>query len=140
MPANKLLKNLFLKTLAVNAFVAVLVTLRVDLQWGGAFALASIVGLLNWISLSGILIGATSKQLSLVAFGLVGKFIAWTLIILLVLSPLVQNMTALLLGFTTFLIVALLEALGTIISGQLSKNSTGRPLPSHLLKGRPEDA
>lgn len=140
MTENKTLKKLFFKTLLVSAIIAALATVRVDLDWGIAYAAAALVGLINWISLSTLLIGFTSKKQNMVLIGLGGKFLSYTLIILLVLSPLVQNMTALLLGFTTFLAVALLEGLGTIVSAKLSTNSTTRPLPSHLLKGRPEDA
>lgn len=137
---NPLVSKLFFKTFLVSAFIGAVAMVRWDFFWGFAFTLAAGVGLINWMSLAAILIGYTKQKTQMVLIGLFGKFVSWPLIIFLVLSPLSKNISALLLGLTTFLLVALLEGLGELISARLSMISTTRPLPSHLLKGRPEDA
>ncbi|MDX1972452.1 MAG: hypothetical protein SFY68_07980 [Candidatus Sumerlaeia bacterium] len=137
---NKFVTRLFLKTLWVSLFFAALFVLRVDYQWGGAYSIGSAVGFLNWAALAAILLGVTSRKPLLLLAGVLGKFLAWGLIISLVLSPYVQNISALLLGLTTFLAVVVLEALGAALTGKLSSDSLTTPPTSNLSKGHLKDA
>ncbi len=137
---NQFVTRLFLKTLWVSLFFSALFVLRVDLQWGGAYAIGSAVGFVNWAALAAILLGVTSRKPLLLFAGVLGKFLAWGLIISLVLSPYVQNISALLLGLTTFLAVVVLEAMGAALTGRLSSDSRTTSPVSNLSKGHLKDA
>lgn len=128
--------GLLIRTVLVGSFISCILLVRVDVDSGVAFAAATLFGSLNWLALALILFGVLNKKKVELFSGLAMKVIVLGLFFLLVLPPLVSNITALLIGFSLFLVVATLEALSRVLLYYFSTSKPSRPLPEIRLNSR----
>lgn len=125
---------LYYRTLGVGALTALVVGLKVDVLWGGVFALGVLVGTLNWFCLGSMLIALTRRN-ALGAMGWMGgKLALLGAMMFLVLPTASVRLGAFMLGFSLFLLMAALEAAGMVVRGALQspQGANGRPLPRNL--------
>jgi len=139
------LRLIYLKSLAASALVAMILALRVRLEWGGAFAAGALIGTLNWFLLALMLLALVRKSAGKALMFLGAKLTLLAVMMVLVLPAVVSSLWPFLLGFHMFLLMALLEAGGSLYSDWLRKTAdrAGRPLPqslSVLFTGKAKDA
>jgi hypothetical protein len=141
MIRNQQLNLLFLKTGLVTALVAVVVAVKVQFDWAASFASAGLFGLVNWYLLAVILLAWTNGDGGKMMGALCVKLIWLAAYVVIVLPLTGLQVGPFLLGFNMFLIVAVLEAVGSLIVEQQQQTVRGtRPLPRSLkalLTGRP---
>ncbi len=135
---------MYYKTGAVSALVALIVTLGVDFNWGSAYAMGSLLGVLNWFFLGGMLIGLTQKNLLQSLFYLKAKLVLLVLMFFLILPAMYLQTFALICGFSTFLLICMLEAFSlAIVDKTQAGPKDSRPLPKDwrtLFLGNTTDA
>jgi len=140
MIRNQALNILYLKTGLVTALVAVVVGLQLDLEWAAHYAAAGLFGLVNWYLLGWMLIAWTQGN----GFGALVAFCG-KLGVLVVYAGMVLPLTGIqifpfLMGFNMFLMIAILDSLGSLIADGRKNVRGERPLPRSLkalLTGRP---
>ena len=132
-PERKFLTRLFVKTAVVGAFLTCLLLARVDIEQGMAFFASAFVGTFNWFGLALLLIGFTEKNNKKLFLGLGLKCFALAAFFLLVLPQFLSNIPVLMIGFSFFLIIAFIEALGFVLHQYLQGNKSSRPLPEFSL-------
>lgn len=140
MIRNQALNLLFLKTGLVTALVAMVVGLQVDGLWGAQYATAGLFGLLNWYLLAVALIAWTEKRGGQALMAIGGKLVLLTIFAAMVLPLTGLAIFPFLVGFNMFLLIAILESLGSLIVDQQQRVRGQRPLPPSLkalLTGRP---
>lgn len=142
MKNNRALRWIYIKTALASAIIALVVALRLDLGWGSAFAAGSFIGLVNWYLLGSILLAYTSRRIGTVLMLAGGKVLL--LGSLLAIIPFYhENLAAFFCGFIMFLLMAVLEAIGAMVSSYLQKTPGPRPLPRDwraLILGSSPDA
>jgi len=127
---NRPARWLFIRTAAASALVALLVALRLDLEWAGIFAIGAVAGLLNWFLLAVILIQFTERRRAYVPMLVIAKMILLVGSVFVILPLVPHQAVAFLCGFTMFLILVVAEAFGQLlmqVSGGGSPNA-GLPL------------
>ncbi len=140
MIRNQQLNILFLKTGLITALVAMVVGFQVNALWASQFATAGLFGLINWYLLAVMLIAWTQGNEMLSIGAIIGKLTILTTYAVIVLPLTGLSLFPFLIGFNMFLLVAILEALGSLIVEQQQKVPGQRPLPRSLkalLTGRP---
>lgn len=123
---NQALRHLYLKTAALCALVSLVVSLRVDFAWGSTYALYSIFGLLNWFLLGHLVLAMLEKRLGVALLALAGKFLALGIMLFGVLRQTDFAASAFLLGYNTFLIVCLSDAVGSLVLARVQGTNGGR--------------
>ena len=106
-----------LRTAAASALVALLVALRLDLEWAGIFAIGAVAGLLNWFLLAVILIQFTERRRAYVPMLVIAKMILLVGSVFVILPLVPHQAVAFLCGFTMFLILVVAEAFGQLLRG-----------------------
>ena len=143
MIRNKAALILFFKTALVTAVAALVVAVQVDAAWGGAYAMAGLFGLFNWMLLGACLIAFTEGRLGVAMGCFAAKLVLIFTYVAVVIPQTGMVFSAFLLGFNTFLIVAVLEALGALVLAALDASKSQRPMPKFALTdlrgGRPLD-
>jgi hypothetical protein len=139
---NASLRWLYVKTLLVSGVTALVLATRVDLEWAGAYASASLFGFLNWLALGYGLIAMTEKRFGVLLAALGAKVANLALMLgALIAAGIIPG--AFIAGFSTFLLVAVLQGLGALTIGALNAKPGARPLPNDLrslFMGAPKDA
>lgn len=124
---------LYWKTGMASIVVALIVALRFDLQWGSVFAAGALVGWLNWFFLGFIMWGVIERKPVPVLAFLAAKFLLLGATLVFALPLMALSVGAFLCGFSMFLLMGLMEALGTLMAAGLRKPRPGqRPLPEDL--------
>ena len=136
---------MFLRTLGAGALTAAVVALRVDLAWAGVFAIGVLIGTLNWFFLANLLISFTGKQPGAALGWLGGKLALLGVMLVVVLPAIMGEIGAYLAGFHLFIVMAVLDAAGSILAAKLRAADAGaeRQLPRNirtLLSGKVTDA
>lgn len=144
MIRNKAALHLYFKTALVTAVAALVVALQFDAAWGGAYAMAGLFGLFNWMLLGASLIAFTEGRAGVAIGCFVAKLALIFTYVLVILPQTGMVFSAFMLGFNTFLIVAVLEAMGGLAIAGLDAYHDARPLPkafvlTDLRGGRPTD-
>lgn len=143
MIRNKAALLLFFKTALVTAVAALVVAVQVDAAWGGAYAMAGLFGLFNWMLLGACLIAFTESRLGVALGCFAAKLVLLFTYVAVVIPQTGMVFSAFMLGFNTFLIVAVLEAVGALVLAALDASKSGRPMPKFALTdlrgGRPLD-
>lgn len=133
MIRNKAAQQLYFKTALVTAVAALVTALQVDAAWGGAYAMAGLFGLFNWMLLGACLIAFTEGRLGVAMGCFLAKLALIFTYVVVVLPQTGMLFSAFMLGFNTFLIVAVLEAVGGLMLAALDAQKTARPLPTSIV-------
>jgi len=125
---NRSIRRLFIKTGAVCALTAALVGTRLDLAWAGSFSLGAMMGILNFYALAVLLIAVTKKNMIPIFPALTVKLIVLVSMLVFFLPNLMTEIPAFLVGFSAFLLVSTLEAMGWVISASIRPTEESKRL------------